>query len=59
MVDNLTFYYEEFPEEGVKVATVGRGDEALWQFHDKEAEFVRDILLGNITIIGTRYIQGL
>lgn len=54
MVDNLTFDYEEFPEEGVKVATVGRGDEALWQFHDKEAEFVRDILLGNITIIGTR-----
>ena len=45
MHDNLTIDYEVFEEEGAKVLTVGRGDEALWQFHNDEAKAVYNFLI--------------
>lgn len=48
MHDNLTIDYEVFEEEGVKVLTVGRGHEALVQFHDAKAEVLYNLLIGNL-----------
>lgn len=45
MVDNLTISYEEFPDLGIKVLTISRGDEALWQYRDEDAEFLYKILI--------------
>lgn len=46
MVDNLTISYEEFPEERLIVLTVGKGDEAIWMFHDEEAKAIYRLLTG-------------
>lgn len=48
MHDNLTIDYEVCEEEGVKLLTVGRGDEALWQFHDDLAEALYCLLIGDL-----------
>ena len=44
MVDNLTISYEEFPEEDIKVLTVGRGDEAIRMFEGSAAELIYRML---------------
>ena len=46
MNDNLTIAYEEFPKEGITILTVGRGDEAIWVFHDNEAKAIYRLLTG-------------
>ena len=53
MHDNLTIDYEVFEEEGIKVLTVGRGDEALWQFHDDLAEALYSLLIGDLAKVDT------
>ena len=49
MNEKLTINYEEFPEEGIKVLTVSKGDEALHMIYDDEAEKVYHMLLGKLT----------
>lgn len=51
MVDVLTISYEEFPEENITVMTVGRGDEALWMFHDEQAKRIHRLLLGDTDLV--------
>lgn len=46
MSDRLTIAYEEFPEEGLTVLTVGKDDEAIWMFHDEEAKAIYRLLTG-------------
>ena len=53
MHDNLTIDYEVFEEEGAKVLTVGRGDEALWQFHNVVAEALYSLLIGDLDKVDT------
>jgi len=51
MHDKLTIDYEVFEEECIRVLTVGRGDEALWQFHGDEAEAVYNFLTNRVSAI--------
>lgn len=45
-IDNLTISYEEFPEDGIKVLTVGRGDEAIKMFEGGLARALYNLLIG-------------
>ena len=46
MNDNLTISYEEFPEEGIKVLTVARGEEAIEMFEGDLAVVLYRLLTG-------------
>ena len=44
--NNLTISYEEFPEEGIKVLTVARGEEAIEMFEGDLAVVLYRLLTG-------------
>ena len=48
MNDRLTVDYEEFPEVGVKVLTISRGDEAIHMLYGDNAEITYNLLLGTL-----------
>lgn len=48
MNDRLTIDYEEFPEVGIKIMTISRGDEAIHMLHGDNAEITYNLLLGTL-----------
>lgn len=50
MRDNLNISYEEFPKEGIKVLTVGRGDEAIGILVGTEAKALYSVLIGDFPV---------
>lgn len=51
MNDKLTIEYEEFPEDGITVLTVARGDEAIKMFQGDVAKFLYNSLIDKYKIL--------